>query len=298
MCKNEENTAASNFESQVLIIIVLYNPDIEKIIKMIGVLKAENFNMILIDNTPAIENSRLRNISLAYKKLKYLPLLENKGIAYAQNKGIAHAKQQPFISHTMFLDQDTSIELGFVAEMLKEYKRITFEGVQLGVLAPKLINERTGLSYKKNILHLGNNYVITDKVSSSGSLISLSTLALVGNMEEDLFIDLVDSEWCWRAKKYKLLSCITNNIKVKHPIGEQNKTILGFEIIISAPFRYYYQYRNWIKMMWRSYVPIDWKIKTTIKYIFFMFYYPLYIKKGFNYAGYMLRGIKDGFTKN
>lgn len=279
----------------VYAVIVLYYPNLNDIKRMIDLLKLDGIGIVIVENTPDVVNSSLTKLAESNRGVFYFPLKENKGIAFAQNRGIDYVRSEKLATHIFLLDQDTLIESGMIKKMCFEYQRIESCGINIAALAPTLINKETKIVYKKKVLKDGDDYFITDKVSSSGSLINVNTFNRVGNLENELFIDLVDSEWCWRAKKYNYQCCITHKVSIEHPIGEMNKSIMGYKIIVSAPFRYYYQYRNWIKMMFRDYVPIDWKVKTSIKNIIFIIYYPFFIRKGMKCFRFMVRGIRDGF---
>lgn len=43
-------------------------------------------------------------------------------------------------------------------------------------------------------------------IISSYSLVPLRNFLIVGNMDERLFIDFVDDDWCWRASAF-LINC-------------------------------------------------------------------------------------------
>lgn len=95
---------------------------------------------------------------------------------------------------------------------------------------------------------------------NSGALIASTAFKHAGLMDTQLFIDGVDSEWCWRASYLmKATFYVDKNIKLAHYLGIDNKRICGKEISITPPFRMYYQYRNYIRLLKRRYVPSSWK---------------------------------------
>lgn len=60
---------------------------------------------------------------------------------------------------------------------------------------------------------------------SSGSLIPVDALVEVGMNNSSLFIDLVDFEWCYRAKYAGYHVLMTSNVTMKHNVGLTDKKI-------------------------------------------------------------------------
>ena len=118
----------------------------------------------------------------------------------------------------------------------------------------------------------------------------------MGYLDESLFIDGVDHEWCWRATSKGYVSGITSNVTLTHFVGQNEFKIFGIQIILSSPFRYYYQTRNWLWLMRRNYVPKRWKINTSIKRIIYPLFFPFITKKWKEIYINIWRGVKDGLS--
>ena len=90
-------------------------------------------------------------------------------------------------------------------------------------------------------------------------------------MNEKLFIDGVDMDWCERAKVLKKLKLYkSNNVFLKHKIG--NKYISFFGIKKSyhqLDLRVYYIIRNSIYLILFGENRIIWKIKEFLKELLF-----------------------------
>src|SRR5690606_36905073 len=86
--------------------------------------------------------------------------------------------------------------------------------------------------------------VDVDHLISSGCLISLDAIEKIGTFEESLFIDYVDTEWCWRARRkgFRLLG--VGSAHMKHNLGDDEFIAFGQPRTLHAPFRLYYQMRN------------------------------------------------------
>lgn len=283
-----------NVERKIDVIVVLYYPDSDKVCDVVRKLLNEGARVIIIENTPNFFNEKIVKCFGGRKGFIYLALGKNMGIAFAQNIGIDISVSYSDTDYIIFLDQDSYIDNGFLDEMYSEYLKISNIEEKVGLVSPTLASENFCFEYKQNEIKKHCGYSIVDKTSSSGSMISKSVISDVGGMEEKLFIDLVDSEWCWRSREKGYICCVTKKINMKHQIGERHYKILGLGIIVSSPNRYYYKYKNFIKMLNRSYVPFQWKIKTFLKYIIFVFIVPIIDEKGFECVRYMYEGAKDG----
>ena len=103
---------------------------------------------------------------------------------------------------------------------------------------------------------------MTDFLISSGSFIPMQAIREVGMMDESLFIDYVDAEWCLRATAKGWFVYGVNDAIMQHSIGESRKQFWFLRwrnIAFHKPFRYYYIFRNsWI-LRNRTYVPSHWK---------------------------------------
>ena len=284
---------------EICIIIVLYYPTEEQLNDLLGMLSHEHSPVIFVDNTPEIVNDKLLSLSKTNNRdIIYLPQLVNKGIAEAQNIGIERAKKNPNLQYIIFFDQDSIIKKGFVEKMTNEYLRIEQEGIKIAAIGPTVINLDKEEKYKQESTSGRQNrdgFYLASALISSGMMISIETLNAVGLMESKLFIDAVDFEWCWRAKAKGYDCCMTENVFLPHKVGIQDKSFFGYTILISSPIRYFYQYRNFIWLIKRSYVPFNWKIKNLLRRMFLLIYLPLGSAEGSKNFKNCIKGIKAGF---
>lgn len=280
--------------SQVAVIIVLYNPDLSSVKKTANRL-GRVCSLILVDNS-SVDN----RASFVLENCQYIPLLENKGIAYAQNVGIDKAKELG-CSHVVFFDQDSAIDPQFVCDIVEQYMSIEKTVCNLFLLGPKVYNEKTDEEYR-SVFHRyesdENSFQQRREIISSGSCVALKKISDIGGLDNNLFIDAVDFEWCWRAFSKGYVSGITDKVHLKHNVGQREIKICGYSILISAPIRYFYQYRNYMWLCRRSYVPQAWKRNVGVKYFVRLFYFPIFVKAGFKIFKNMLKGISAGFKND
>ena len=272
--------------NNICVIIVLYNPSREQI---------KNINALSSTCTVvAVDNSHEASFVMVEH---YVPLYGNKGIATAQNIGIRYAHENGY-NYVLLLDQDSMVDANFVVNMYEEFIHLKQIDSNIAFLGPVFVDKRNGKEYK-NYTDKTKAYSKISAVIASGCLISMECLDAVGGMDESLFIDLVDFEWCWRVISKGYTGYMTRNVTMIHSIGNEYHNWHGVVLGVSAPFRYYYQYRNTLWLLQRGYVPLMWKVKSVMRRLLDMVIVPLVSQQGWLVLKNMLNGVKDGlFKKN
>ena len=272
------------------VVIVVFHPDaraFDEKLKHLGTA----VSIAVVDNTPN------QTVSISRENVTYVPLFDNTGIANAQNEGIRCLEKRG-CTHIVFFDQDSDFTEEFVGRMIEEYKRIEQTHENLFLLGPRVINKTNGEEYL-SVVHRDvasdSGFVRRREIISSGSCVSVEKLRLVGVMDASLFIDFVDFEHCWRANAKGYVCGITENVTLPHKVGCRELCFPhGYRVIISAPFRYYYQYRNWLWLCRRRYVPLQWKMSKGVKFFLRLFYFPFCVDWWREIERNMFKGIKDG----
>lgn len=287
-------------------IIVTYNPNINKISECIASLVEQVSKVIVVDNGST--NAEML-LDLKSSKIDFIFLHENKGIAFAQNHGAEIALNIYSTQNLFFSDQDTIFPVNTLKELyarLEKYNKHPHKKV--GCVSPFFKDHRTGHLHPSVFLNL----FTTDKMISQGSpedlfpshviasgmLISRDAWLVVGSFREDLFIDWVDTEWCWRAqsKGYKTLQ--TSSVIISHELGYGQKKFAGRFVTIHNSFRNYYKIRNAIfLMLYSSY---------SFKYRYHLFFHSakniifelLYSKNRMASTGVVWRAIMDAVLRN
>lgn len=280
----------SNIAYSVYLIVVFFHPtedDIEYLTQL-----ASLYEGVCVDNTPAPVFHQ-KHIG----KMDYLPCGKNLGIAEAQNVGIRHLLDKEGL--IIFLDQDTRLGLDYPYRIAEEFVKYTSQHIRLGIIGPTVMNIKDNREYKSAI-HApkiaANGLVAKREIISSGACTSISIIKEVGLNDSSLFIDYVDFDWCWRANALGYQCATTQNLKIMHQVGRREIWIGKYLLIISSPSRYFYQYRNYLWLMRRGYVPLQWKIATGIKFAARLIYFPLIIQNGIACWKYMLKGIRYGLS--
>lgn len=271
---------------EVVLIIVIYHPDLKSFIdKIKGIY---GYTIILVDNSNKDIHSLFLQDNIIYK-----PLLKNHGIAYAQNIGIDEAINRNF-DYIIFFDQDTNFSVEIIENLVNHYKQLITSNGTACIMGAVIIDKGNEKVYdhRLNKIHEGE-FVQVDRIISSGMIIRSSLVSIAGKMNEEMFIDYVDSEFCWRMKVNGYYTFIDSSIKIQHSIGNKIKEFGFFKILLSAPFRYYYQYRNFIYLLSKKYVPLSWKIKNFIRKSLELFIVPILLRNSVCF-NFMRKGIVDG----
>lgn len=284
-------------------ILVLYYPDIETLYNVLDNLSNQVDEICIVDNSFVTH----ANLFVRYANIHYKPLYKNVGIAAAQNIGIFYFLEAGF-DYVLLIDQDSILSINTVRQLYDAFVALQSCNYKIAAIGSRNINRKNGLFYppkskeisviRKETIGGGSDIIEYYSIISSVSLIPINNFLLVGGMDESLFIDGVDHEWCWRAwHKANLRSFIVKDAYIYHQFGEGDKKIATRSVSIASPFRVYFQFRNYLWLCRRKYTPFFWKIKHLIKYMIKIFYFPICVTPRMLYIKNILRGICDGIFK-
>ncbi len=295
----------NNYLQQVIPVIVTYNPDILNFTKLVD-------SLVLFDEVTLVDNgsdnvSSLQALCSTYNNIlaQYLP--SNVGLAQAQNIAIDSIKNGEIGVFVLLFDQD-SVPVNDCIEVLHGYaNELINNGVNLGVIGPALedafCESRYGFIkngkrfYKEDA---GNSMFQCDGINSSGSLIPLEAWQELGGNNKELFIDHVETDWCFRARAAGYVCYGTFDALLSHSMGESTIKywFFGWRTMPDrTPERHYYLFRNSIFLQQQSYVPISWKYKNVLKLILTISYFGVFHRHRVKHTSNMYVGLKDGINK-
>jgi rhamnosyltransferase len=283
--------------SKVFGIIVTYKPNIEILERCINSLVNQVNKLIIVDNTPdkceLLERFRkISNVEIIY-------LTDNYGIAYAQNVGIKRALKEG-ADYILLSDQDTIYPLDYVEKMLECFKedKVAASGPLFYSINERKIHpfiKKGFLGFKK--IYPKNRKHEVFQIISSGMIIRTEFLPNIGLMCEQLFMDWIDLEWCWRAikKGYKIIG--NADVIINHRLGNTSKSILYRSVTLRNPLRHYYITRNAFYLALRS-NSLDFLHKLTLFFKSFRYIigFTLLSKPHFLNFIYTLKGFYHGIT--
>jgi rhamnosyltransferase len=250
-----------------------------------------------------MNEARLREICgvLALRRLD-----TNKGIGAAQNQGVALARGMG-CRYVLFLDQDSVPQADMVKSLSHTLERLRSEGHKVACVGPRVrfpgsgdlsVFARPGwIRQRRTPCRDVEMAIECDFLISSGSLIPLDVIDVVGGMEEDLFIDQVDTEWCFRARSKGYCVYGACGAILEHSLGETIHRIwMGRwrRLPRHKPLRYYYIFRNTLLLSGRSYVSVRW-ILSQVKWLTALFLaYGLFAWPRTGELPMMVKGIVHG----
>jgi rhamnosyltransferase len=216
-------------ENDIVIVVVLYNSFPKN---YNDVLLKYNVHLVIIDNTPNQE------LLIDDKRIDYIPLRENMGIAFALNLGCKRAFELQ-AKWVLTLDQDSDIPLNMIQEYMiflnKRYEKV-------GLICPLI-----------NVYH-GENKQPSDTIEeielaiTSGSLINLEAYQEIGGFKNELFIDEVDFDYSLNLKAHGYHLYQLNNVLMQHQVGNTVEyRLFGrhlFYVLHHNYLRHYYMQRN------------------------------------------------------
>lgn len=288
-------------------VIVTHNPDLQTLERLLDATQCQVRGVILVDNASSNVRETCDLLS-ARGFIDDLVLLENNmGLAAAQNIGIERARKAG-ASHVLFLDQDSIPEPGMVARMLDATMQIVDSGLNVGAVGARYKgvhadNESFFVQFGwfkfKRVFcsEKDEKYVRADFLISSGTLIPVKVLDQVGPMDEQLFIDHIDTDWFLRANAMGLFSYGVCDAVMAHGLGEATYRIwFGRWRFVPRhkPFRYYYIYRNSLLLYRRPHAPWKWIINDLLRLFFIACFFPLVPGPRLARARMMVRGLYDG----
>lgn len=213
------------------IVVVWYNPTaqhIEHIKKYADAVK----QIYIIDNSTQ-DNTHLAN---EISNTTYIANQKNTGIATALNIGYLQAIQD---NHEWIIsfDQDSYLS----KDVLHKYMQLCN--------ACKIPNAEIFAPYPSygNDLPVGNSiYEKRNCIITSGALMSAKTYLQIGRYRDDFFIDLVDDEFCLRAKRLQKEIVMIRTIILEHHLGNGFiiVPIIHHKFVEHSALRHYYIIRN------------------------------------------------------
>lgn len=221
---------------KILAIIVTYYPSKRLLVKNVRSF-VDNVDKLLIwENTPQETKYSYRFIEES-EKIQYCGENENKGISYALNFAWQYAKRNGY-DYLLTMDQDSY--WAFFDDFLYSVKKFVAGG-ELGIWAPC-----------HSPVYVEDEYLLSDHVITSGTLVPISILDVVGGYNTDFFVDGIDVDLCYRASEAGYKSYYVNNCFLIQRFGDRVSKCIFFRIVNSSnysPFRLYGILRNHIIIM-------------------------------------------------
>ncbi len=300
----------SQFSEQTIAVIVTFNADMDTIRQSLASLSGQCATLIIDNGSAEPGISQLKAIASESRRVELICLESNMGIARAQNRAIKHiADTRPAISFALLLDHDSIADSDMVSR-LEDVFTDRQAGARVACVGPVLYDPRDNRYLDFHKIRLGlwgkikpgsldkNNPVAeVDSLNSSGTLLSIKAFIETGGFDSSLFIDHVETDWCFKARSlgYKLFA--TAGTRLTHHMGDDvcHYWLFGKRRMpYRSPARHYYIVRNSILLQKRRHVPLAWKVSNILKLCFTFCYFGLYYRDRAQQRKQILHGFMDG----
>ncbi len=218
-------------------VIILYNPSYS-VIHNIQTFFNHVEKIFLFDNTET-KNIPLHLSISSLSKTNIIHDGFNEGIAKRLNQACALAINDGF-DYLLTMDQDSFFDENDITKYLECIKSVNRQNVSM-----------SGINYHQKKVAPECAFTDVNFLITSGSIINLAAFKEIGNFDENLFIDFVDTEYCFRSirKGFKIIEF--PNIYMHHNLGTVHKkyslkTFTKTSRSFHSSTRLYYMYRNFL----------------------------------------------------
>ncbi len=204
--------------------------------------------LYVIDNSEQPDERLREALQLRSPRLQYLAPRGNEGLGVALNRAAEQALADGF-SHLLMMDDDSSLP----AEAVEQLYQTAVARPEAGIVSAVMVDQ-SALQEDRSTKPPTVDPVLT--AITAGSLLNLAAYQVAGPFQEDLFIDWVDLEYCFRLKRHGFPILADGHVRLLHRIGIKKKIrLLGFipyQWRSHNPVRLYYKFRNSLYLLRRD----------------------------------------------
>lgn len=228
--------------------IVTYNPELNLLEENLKVL-IEQVDQIWIVDNGSQNQCELKERLAYFNQIDYVLLKENKGIAYALNRIMGIAEREKYL-WVITLDQDSMVP----CDIISSNKELMESSTDIAIIAA-VIDDRNQV-HKTPAYEKRKKYSEINECITSASITSVPIWKEINRFDEKMFIDLVDVEYCLRAKKHGKRIVRNNEVWLSHTVGNIKEYRFLWKwtpVRNHSAFRKYYQIRNLFYMYKKIY---------------------------------------------
>lgn len=232
---------------RVAAVVLAYRPA-ESMIANVEKLARQSDAVYVVNNSPEDPETEPVLAEVArVDAVTVLPQLRNVGVAAGFNAGMRRALADGYDLIWIF-DQDSTVAEGMREALIRGLET---PGRPVGIAGPALRAEETGHLYDGE-----DRSGVQEQIAliSSGAMFMREMLEIVGLHDERLFIDYVDHDISFRARRAGFRLVKVYDTVLDHRFGASVESrFLGRRIYLSnySPMRHYYMTRNRVIMIRR-----------------------------------------------
>ncbi len=225
-------------------IVVTYQPD-EEFPERLDHIVQQVDKVVIVDNHSSEICLQMLRETVSQPMVHLIVNDENMGIATALNQGVQYASKCGY-PWALTLDQDSLVYPMMVKNLAAAYSDCPFKE-NVGIIGANLQEQISGKVAIQEKDYGNSSWLEALGAITSGSLISISIFKRIGPFKDDLFIDLVDFEYCLRlrANGYKII--VATKVGMVQAYGDyKKKKLLWINKAVRdySPLRSYYRTRN------------------------------------------------------
>lgn len=225
----------------MIAVIAAFNPD-DDFGKRVEVLQGYVDEVIVVDDGSGESYDGVFG-AVSALGAQVLHSAKNSGIAAALNSGVRRARQLDSPDFILTMDQDSSLDVGYVRKAVATYDAARSAGVNVGLVSAQSFNSVPALKDGS----AAGRFEIPFDPWQSGMLIPSRVFDSGIFFNEEYFIDNVDSEFSLNLRAKEYVPIMGEGCNLLHNLGEKKVgRFLGREIAYTyhSPKRIYYITRN------------------------------------------------------
>ncbi len=247
--------------------VVLYNPSNE-VIENIATYANKVDKFIVVDNSDIQQHEIIENLKTTYPDLIYINNHSNLGIATALNIACDNAITQKS-DWILTMDQDSKFinfqDYLHCLHSVDKQSDIALLAPKTGRFSPEEIKKNTqDCTFEEQFI-----------VITSGNFLNLHLFTTIGRFDDNLFIDVVDYDYCAKVKLAGYKTFLFTNILLEHQLGilHKRKNLLTGKIKYKtehSPQRAYYIARNYLYLAfkYRQSLPQEFALLKVLNIVF------------------------------
>ncbi|GAB3412998.1 glycosyltransferase family protein [Niabella aquatica] len=265
-------------------VVILYNPD-EKVLANITSYSTALDRIYILDNSESAAKDFSNQLNQIPNGV-YVQYQNNAGIALRLNEAADMARKENF-THLLTMDQDSSFGAGVFREYIIKTNNYLKDHDNVGVFA---------VNFQPRFIPVEEQPKEVLSTITSGSIIDLDIHQQVGGYDNDLFLDLVDADYCYRVNLAGFKTVLFPGIILNHIIGYHvwGRSLKNFKLTrrkIHPPVRLYYLVRNSLFLLNKR--PLPEGAKQEIKKSLWLLKNNLIYNKRWQVIKYMVKAYID-----